>query len=173
MNQVAPVAAPERDRLRSGVLVVVVVATVGIVVELATRRHWHGGIQLIPWFAAGHLLVATALVGRGAPGGVRVGRVLAAVVSLASLFGVWEHVEGNYDSGLLDFRYATSWASMSDASRWWKAVSGGVGATPPIVPGALALVAALAVVATFDRGERTVDRTGDRVSGPGSRPSPP
>ena len=88
MNQVAPVAAPERDRLRSGVLVVVVVATVGIVVELATSRHWHGGIQLIPWFAAGLLLVATALIGRGAPGGVRVGRVLAAVVSLASLFGV-------------------------------------------------------------------------------------
>ena len=59
MNQVAPVAAPERDRLRSGVLVVVVVATVGIVVELATSRHWHGGIQLIPWFAAGLLLVAS------------------------------------------------------------------------------------------------------------------
>lgn len=160
MNQVAPVAAPERDRLRSGVLVVVVVATVGIVVELATSRHWHGGIQLIPWFAAGLLLVATALIGRGAPGGVRVGRVLAAVVSLASLFGVWEHVEGNYDSGPLDFRYATSWASMSEATRWWKAVSGGVGAAPPIVPGVLALVAGLLVVATFGPGGRSGDRTG-------------
>ena len=169
MSQVAPIGAPERDRLRAGVLVVVVVATVGIVVELATSRHWHGGIQLIPWFAAGLLLVGTALVGRGAPAGVHVGRVLAAVVSLASVFGMWEHVEGNYDSGPLDFRYATSWASMSEASRWWKAVSGGVGASPPIVPGALALVAGLLVVATLGRGARAADG----VSGPGSRPSLP
>jgi len=154
------VTAP--DRRRTAVIGLAVATTLGIVVELATTRHWNGGTQLIPWFAAGLLLVAAALIARNTPGGVTTGRALAAVVTLASAFGVWEHVEGNYDSGPLDFRYATTWASMSEASRWWKAVSGGVGAAPPIVPGALALVAALLVAQTLGG-----------VSDPASRPSPP
>lgn len=167
MNPVDGTAAPSSpERLRSGALAVVVVASLGIVAELATSRHWHGTIQLIPWFAAGLLVVAAALVRVGAPGGVRAGRALAMLVTLAGLFGVWEHVEGNYDSGPLDFRYATTWSSMSEASRWWRAISGGVGAAPPFVPGALALVAALLVVVTLDSGER---RLTDRAS----RPSPP
>lgn len=161
------------DRRRTAVIALAVATTLGIVVELATTRHWNGGTQLIPWFAAGLLLVAAALVVRDAPTAVRIGRALAAVVTLASVFGVWEHVEGNYDSGPLDFRYATTWASMSEASRWWKAVSGGVGAAPPIVPGALALVAALLVAQTI--GTRDDGDVGEPagVSDPASRPSPP
>lgn len=142
----------DRDRMRLGILAVVVAATLGIALELATSRHWNGAIQLIPWVSALVMLAAAGLVGRNTPGGVRAGRVIALVVGLASAFGVWEHVESNYDSGPLDFRYATKWASMSEATRWWKAVSGGVGAAPPFVPGAMALIAALLVVATLGRG---------------------
>lgn len=140
-----------RDRQQVGVLAIVVTATIGIVLELATSRHWNGLIQLIPWVAAALLLGATVLVWRNTRTTVRAGRAIALIVALSSAFGIWEHIESNYDSGPLDFRYATKWASLSEASRWWKAISGGVGAAPPIVPGAMALVAALLVVATFDR----------------------
>ena len=140
-------------------LVVVVVAMVGIVVELATSRHWHGASSSSLWFAAGLLLVALRWIGRGAPAVCAPGAPWLRL-SRWPACSAWEHVEGNYDSGPLDFRYATSWASMSEATRWWKAVSGGVGAAPPIVPGALALVAGLLVVATFGPGGRSGDRTG-------------
>jgi hypothetical protein len=57
---------------------------------------------------------------------------------LASLWGIFEHVEANYDAAPLDFNYANTWDTLPETTRWWLALSKSVGPSPPLAPGALA-----------------------------------
>lgn len=137
----------QSSRLRLALLGLGALSLAGAVAELAMERHWDGFIQLIPWFAVGAVALSIVLV-LAAPSRqtILLARVLALVVAVATLFGVYEHIEENHKAGALDFRYANTWESMSSASQWWKAATKTVGPAPVLAPGVL-VEAALCVVA--------------------------
>ena len=93
----------------------------GIVVELAVERHWSQPSQQVAWVA----------------------------VMLSAVYGIWEHVDSNYDAGELDYRYADTWGSVPETTRWWLAVSKTVGPSPPLAPGALAQASLCVLLATL------------------------
>ena len=136
--------------LRRGLLWVAAITCVGIAVELAADRHWTTPIQFVAWAALVVTAVAIVLVATArsaAP--VRLGRILAVVVMLSAVLGIWEHVESNYDAGELDFEYASSWENVSEPTRWWLAASKTVGPSPPLAPGALAQASLCVLLATL------------------------
>lgn len=136
--------------LRAGVLVLAAAATAGTAIELATERHWNGAVQLIPWFALAALVAAWALTAwRPRRASLGAARVLAAVVLLTSLYGIWEHIESNLNAGWLDAVYAAGWQSLGNGTRWWYAITKTVGAAPPLAPGILAQAALLVLLATW------------------------
>ncbi|MFN8633318.1 MAG: hypothetical protein U0893_05635 [Chloroflexota bacterium] len=145
--------------MRRGLLWLGILTSVGIVVELAVERHWTQGTQIIAWVALAVTLVALALAAWAAsPNAVRVARILAVVVMVSALYGVWEHVESNYDAGELDREYGDRWESLPTSERWWLAVSKTVGPSPPLAPGALAQAALCALLATAGRSPSTDPR---------------
>ena len=136
--------------LRRSLLVVAALAVAGTAIELAMLRHWKSGWQLVPWAALVALLVAIGLLSlRPSRGVVRLARGVAVVVALSALVGVYQHVEGNYESGPLDYRYTESWDSMSEGARWWAALSKTVGPAPPIAPGVLAQASLALLLSTI------------------------
>lgn len=143
----------ERDEASALRLLFVALAALSIgatFVELAMERHWSTFAQVIPFVVAGALVVALLLVAvRPGVLAIRVARLLAAAACVASLYGVYEHVHANYNAGPLDFRYARTWDSMSEASRWWKAATKGVGPSPVLAPGILAEAAFCIMAATY------------------------
>jgi hypothetical protein len=125
--------------LRRGLLWLAGLTSLGIAVELGLDRHWTQPIQLVAWVALGAIGVAIALLARApSPSGVRVAQILAVVVVLMAALGIWEHVYANYDAGPLDYRYADTWDGLTEAGRWWLALTKTVGPSPPLAPGALA-----------------------------------
>ena len=136
--------------LRRGLLWLGGVTVGGVGVELAVAHHWSQPIQLVAWGALGVVAVAIALLARAPSAArVRLARVLAGVVLLSAAWGIWEHVYSNYDAGPLDFRYADTWESMTEASRWWLAVTKTVGPSPPLAPGALGQASLCVLLATL------------------------
>jgi MFS superfamily sulfate permease-like transporter len=124
--------------LRRGLLGLGALTTVGIGVELAVEHHWTSPSQQLAWLALGIVALALSLlVGTPSRTRVRVARGLAIAVLTSAAWGILAHVEANHDAGELDFRYADSWASLPEATRWWLAVSKTVGPSPPLAPGAL------------------------------------
>jgi hypothetical protein len=135
--------------LRSGLLWLAAFTMSGIGIELAVERHWTQPVQLVAWVALGVVAVAAALVAWApARGPLRLAQILAVIVMVSALFGVWEHIEGNYDSGPLDAQYGDAWDTMSESSRWWLAISKTVGPSPPLAPGALAQAAFCVLLVT-------------------------
>lgn len=148
----SPAAAPMTPEalLRRTVLALGALSIAATAVELAAERHWQTLVQDIPWVALGLLVVAFALLlAKPVRASVHAARLLAAAVMLFAVIGVYKHIEANHESGPLDFRYGGTWDSMSTASQWWKAASGGVGPSPVIAPLALANGAALVLAATL------------------------
>ncbi len=134
--------------LRRGLLGVAALSVTGTVIELAMLRHWTQASQVIAWGACAALLVAIALAARPAsPTVVRVARTIAFVVCVSAAFGVWEHVEGNYDAAPLDAEYGERWDSMSAAARWWAAFTKSVGPSPALAPLVLVQAALLILLA--------------------------
>lgn len=136
--------------LRRALLALTGVALAGTTAELVIGRHWESAPQLIPFvviaLAAGALgLIAFART-RGA---VSAARGICAVVLAASLFGVWEHIEGNEHAGALDQRTAATWETTPATQRFWLAASGGVGPSPPLAPGVLAQAGLMLLAATL------------------------
>jgi hypothetical protein len=80
---------------------------------------------------------------------VKAVRAIVVLVFVVSAFGVFEHVDANYDAAPLDFRYGDKWPTMSAADRWWTAATGGVGPSPPLVPAVLAQAALCLGLATI------------------------
>jgi hypothetical protein len=151
--------------LRRGLLWLAALTAAGIGVELAVERHWTQPAQLIAWGALALMLASIGLVSRGPTATrVRIARVLAVIVILTSVIGVWEHIASNYDAGPLDFRYTNLWDSLPELSRWWLAVSKSVGAAPPLAPGALAQAALAVLLATV--GHPALERVAARRSAP-------
>ena len=122
--------------------------TVGIAVDLAADRHWTQPVQLVAWAALAATAAAALFVAWPTRRRIQVARTLVAVVIVAAVFGIWEHVESNYDAGELDYLYTDTWADLPDSTRWWLALSKTVGPSPPFAPGALAQAALCVLLAT-------------------------
>ena len=143
----ADLAAPW---LRRGLLWVAALTTAGTGVELAVERHWTQPVQFVGWGAVGLLALALALLVRApSRGRIRLARIIAAAVLFCAAWGVWEHVYSNYDAGPLDYRYGETWDSLSEASRWWLAITKTVGPSPPLAPGALSQASLCVLLATL------------------------
>ena len=145
--------------LRRALLALAGAGIAGTTIELAMIRHWTSTDQLIPWFAL--VVLALACVGvvvHPTSSTIRAARVVAAVVTAAALFGVYEHIHANYEAGPLDYRYADTWDGMSELSRWWTAASGGVGPSPVLAPLLMAQAAVCLVLASLP-SRRGDDRT--------------
>ena len=126
--------------LRRCFLALAVTGIAGTAAELALSRHWASAVQLIPWYALGVLVVASLLlVTRPRRASILAVRVLAVAVILSAGFGIYEHVLANYHAAPLDFR---------DTSRW-AVVSGSVGPSPTLAPGAMAQAAVCLLFATL------------------------
>jgi hypothetical protein len=116
--------------------------------ELASLRHWEG-TQFIPWLLAGAVLVGLGLTAAGTARTLV--RAICAVSVVGSLFGVWEHVQSNFESGPLDRRLGPTWDSMSTIEKGWKAFTQTVGPSPALAPMALALSGVLLALASWCR----------------------
>jgi xanthine/uracil permease len=161
--------------MRAGLLLLATVGVGGLALELAMHRHWQTQTQLIPWFALGVLSLAIALlVIRPSRGSILLARILAGLVVATAIFGVYKHVAGNYDAGPLDLRYYLRWETMSEAERWWKAISKSVGPAPPLAPGALAQSAVLVLLATIRHpaAVRAPELAAERVTQPATLGTP-
>ncbi|HKF00437.1 MAG TPA: winged helix-turn-helix domain-containing protein [Actinomycetes bacterium] len=137
--------------LRDGMIALAAVNTVGTAVELASLRHWKSAVQMIPWVSLAVLTVGIALLvlarGRTA---IRLVRLITVLVAASSVIGVLDHIEANYRTGPLDFRYSQRWAAMSAAERWWAALSKSVGPAPSFAPAVLAIAAVCLFFATLN-----------------------
>ena len=154
--------SPE-SALRRGFLGLGALTTLGLVLELITEHHWKG-TQLIAWglLALGALALGLLL---GAPSARRVqaARVVATLVIVGAAVGIWQHIAANHNAGPLDYRYTQTWDGMSPLAQWWTAARKGVGPSPPLAPGALALVGLCILLATV-RHPALSDHTTTRTS---------
>lgn len=140
---------PTTPLLRRGLLWLGGLTCLGLVVELAVERHWTQPLQLVAWVALAVVAAALVLVARRPTSGrIRLARILAGAAILSAVVGVGVHVDSNRDAGELDRDYGDRWASLSDATRWWLAVTKTVGPSPPLAPGALAQAAFCVLLAT-------------------------
>ena len=104
--------------MRLGLLGLAVGAVLVTAAELTFLAHWDGTLQLLPWVALLAVVLAVVLVGcRPSHGAVRVARGLAAGAFLLGAIGVLVHVISNHDAGVLDYRYAATWPTMSELRR--------------------------------------------------------
>ena len=132
-----------------GLIALTVIGILAAAFELATERHWHNSVQLIPWAALAVLAVATVLGTIPPRRGVTAARVLAVLVLAASIYGMITHVVVNYDAGALDQRYADAWDGLPMLQRWWYAGTKTVGPAPTLAPGVLGQTATLLLLATL------------------------
>lgn len=136
--------------LRLGLLGLAAAGVAGTAIELATLRHWQSTEQLIPWVVLGISAVAIAAVAiRPSARRIRIVQVGAGLTLAAALYGVYEHVASNLESGPLDATYGPKWDSMSALSHWWAAASGGVGPSPTLAPAVLVQISLCILLATL------------------------
>jgi hypothetical protein len=146
--------------LRRGLLGLALVTTLALGLELAAERHWTRPSQLVAWAALAALLAAVGLAAgkpddgkpdasAATPARVQLARLLAVLVVVSAVWGIWEHVASNYEAGELDQEYMLRWEGLPEASRWWLALSKTVGPSPPLAPGALAQAGACVLLATI------------------------
>lgn len=137
------------DRFRLILLGLAFAIGAGTIVELATLRHWNSLVQLVPWLVVALvMLAAAALAIRRTTVTVVSARLVGLGSALGAGFGIFEHVESNLETGVLDATYADRWATMSLPEQLWLAASGGVGASPPLAPGFLAISGICLTLAT-------------------------
>lgn len=145
-----PLETSTQTRLRKAILVLGALSAIATAIELALERHWQQGTQLIPWVSLAIVLIAIVLAARARSfTSVNLARGLAMLVMLTALFGIWEHIQANFDSGELDQRYSAVWDTLPVTQRWWLAMSKSVGPAPPIAPAATAYAAICVIIATI------------------------
>jgi hypothetical protein len=139
----------EAGTIRRSVLALAGLSIVGLACELLIERHWDWGSRLIPWGCLLALAVVCVSLARGfQERSVRNGRRVAIAVMAASVVGIAQHINENFNAGPLDFRYQDTWATLSEPLKWWLAASKSVGPAPTLAPGALIVIALLIVIAT-------------------------
>ncbi|GJF12949.1 hypothetical protein NGTWS0302_17840 [Mycolicibacterium cyprinidarum] len=141
------------NRFQQALLALALASGAFLVAELAALRHWNATEQLIP-FAVLAVMVVSALVLAFVRGRFSViqARLVALITIGASLYGLFEHVSANLDTGVLNSRY--DWAAMAGWEHLWLAISGAVGGSPALAPLALGLAGVLLGLATMGRTTR-------------------
>ena len=139
--------------LRAALLLLVALGVVGIAVALALndigtgRGSWchgrHSTGSASPWAL---LLVRTTRAT------VWFARVLAVLVIVAAVLGVWRHFDENYSTAPLDARYSERWDTMSTGARLWEITKGTVGHVPVPAAGALVPIGVALAMATIGLG---------------------
>lgn len=129
------------SRYRTFLLVVSGISCVLTVVELWFEEHTGDPIQLLPFVlcALGAAAIAVALVRPGRKS-LRVLRVVMGVTLFGSLFGIYEHLEHNWEFAKEIRPNATFSVLLNDTLH---------GGNPLLAPGILALAATLAIAATY------------------------
>ena len=88
------------DKIRWALLLLTVLGLVGTAVQLALERHWAAPWQIAPWAALGGITVALiVLLYSTNSAAVKLARIIAVVVLLVALVGVWQHFSANLDHG--------------------------------------------------------------------------
>jgi hypothetical protein len=128
-------------RLRTFLLALSGLMCVGTIVELLLAEHTEELAQLVPFVLCGAGLVAViAALVRPTRATLLVLRGVMAVLILGSLFGVYEHIQGNL-AFALEIRPGAAASAV-----WFEALKG---AAPLLAPGVLALAAVVALAATY------------------------
>lgn len=146
------------SRFQQVLLALALASGVFVAVELAALRHWNATDQLIPFVVLAIMMVSALVLAivRGRFGVVQA-RLVALITVGASLFGLFEHVSSNLDTGVLNSRY--DWAALSGWEHVWLATSGAVGGSPALAPLALALAGILLGLSTLGRTVRATGRS--------------
>jgi hypothetical protein len=128
-------------RLRRFLLVLSVLLFCGALVELWLVNHTEDLIQWLPFvLSIAGSLAALMVLFRPGRSSVQVLRVCMVLVALGSLFGIYEHVEGNIGFA----------REIQPNSPTFQLVMSGLrGANPLLAPGTLAVAAVLALSATY------------------------
>ncbi|UZG59660.1 hypothetical protein [Rhodococcus opacus] len=134
-------------RFQAALLALSVLSCAFVAVELASLRHWKSTEQIVPWIVLGVLVCSTLIVvfNRSRIAILQT-RIVALCAAPAALFGVYEHVSANLDTGVLNHKYA--WAELPGWEHLWLASTGAVGGTPATAPLVLALAGVLLGLAT-------------------------
>jgi hypothetical protein len=113
----------------------------GTILELLAARHYQDPVQLIPFALCGVGFVAVLLAWKR-PGWATVQalRGLMLVTAVATLLGIWKHLEGNI--GFIHEMHPAS-------SGWPLLVATLTGRAPLLASGVLAVAAITAIAATF------------------------
>jgi hypothetical protein len=133
--------SPTEAGLRRFLLGAAAASSVAIPVELLLQGHTESPVQALPFVAcAVGLLGAATFARRPGRRSARLLRLAAGLGALLGAFGTFEHLEHNY-AFEAEIRPSAPAADLVLAAL--------TGASPPLAPGALVLVAALLFAATW------------------------
>ena len=120
-----------------------IIVCAGVIAELWLTEHIEQPLQLLP-FAVCALGILTAVAVLLRPSRVTIVslRIVMLLATATGLIGIYSHLNGN-----LEFAREIN-ASKADAAPIQAALSG---ANPPLAPGALVVVSAMALAATYGR----------------------
>lgn len=128
-------------RLRRFLLLLAAALCLGTFVELALSEHTETAMQILPFVLAGlGLLALLALLWRRSRATLLGLRAVMLGLGLGGALGVWQHFAANLAFELEIRPGATAAAVLPEALR---------GASPLLAPGILAVIAALALAATY------------------------
>jgi hypothetical protein len=151
-DEVAPERGGARQarlvaRFQAALLALSVLSCAFVAIELASLRHWRSTEQIVPWIVLAVLFCSTLIVvfNRSQLAIVQA-RLVALCATPAALFGVYEHVSANLETGVLNHKY--TWAELPGWEHLWLASTGAVGGTPATAPLVLALAGVLLGLAT-------------------------
>jgi hypothetical protein len=132
--------------VRRGLIVILVLAMVGILVELLLIEHFEDTWQLVPLILLGLGLAALAWH-VFAPGGasMRVWQLLMTLFIVAGFIGFYMHYAGNVEFEL---------EQTPDAARWVLFREAMMGATPAMAPGAMIQIGLMGLLYAFVSRER-------------------
>ena len=115
--------------VRRGLIVILVLAMAGILVELLLIEHFEDIWQLVPLLLLGLGLLALAWHALApTPTSIRVWGILMTLFIIAGLIGFYMHYAGNVEFELEQNPNATRWLLFREAM---------MGATPALAPGAM------------------------------------
>ncbi len=142
----------------------VVISILSVAVALAYERHWEEFWQLVPWpslVLSGLALVALVL--RTSRATIRIARIVAVLVLVTALLGIWRHFDHNYGTAVMDQDYADRWGEMPVVERVWTVANGSVGHVPVPAAGAMVPVGVTLWMTTLglkDNSRREAEESG-------------
>lgn len=146
--------------LRGAMALLVVISILSVAVALAYERHWEEFWQVVPWATlvlSGLALVALVL--RTSRATIRIARIVAVLVLVTALLGLWRHFDHNYVTAVMDQDYADRWEDMPVVERVWTVANGSVGHVPVPAAGALVPVGVTLWMTTLGLGEQSRRKT--------------